>query len=162
MKNVVLLLLFFCYHFYASGQENDLRLLSTSGSFFSNNDYQISWSLGELSVATLGRNNLVLTQGFQQSFDQVTSVFSLEKKQFTFKVFPNPVSQLLQLELEELPNAEMNYQLKNIYGQLFSTGTISNLRTTIEVANLSNQMYFLTLSKTSGEVISVVKIQKID
>ena len=55
------------------GQNISPQLVSSSGEIIES-DYKVSWTLGELAVATL-ENNVKLTQGFQQNEAYISTLF---------------------------------------------------------------------------------------
>ncbi|MFN3941585.1 MAG: T9SS type A sorting domain-containing protein [Flavobacterium sp.] len=79
----------------------------------------------------------------------------LENNKNTVRVFPNPTTDKLQIQLEH--NLE-NWYLYNIYGQLMMQGNISSNLFTLDVSALNAGTYLLQLS--DGESISTHKILK--
>ena len=70
-------------------------------------------------------------------------------------VYPNPVSNLLQIRLGEVAGAEkLEYQLVNNLGQLVRNGRLQDGRATVDVAELPTAVYQLLVSDAEGIVAS--------
>jgi hypothetical protein len=71
-----------------------------------------------------------------------------------FNVYPNPVKEMISIELEIIENAE--YQVLNTAGKVFLSGNIYNGSISVDVNNLATGLYVI---KVSGE--STWQIKKI-
>ena len=91
MKKLIFLFIIIAV-FQGKAQEIQQSLLSTSGDFFKNESYSISWSLGEIAIETFTQTNTILTQGFQQSKLTTTGIKenTIDESQIT--IYPNPAS----------------------------------------------------------------------
>lgn len=162
MKNVVLLLTFFCVSLFARGQESDLQLITTAGGNFTNQNLQVSWSLGELNVASYEMANLMVSQGFHQSISTTTSTVTFGSDIINIKTFPNPAHTLLTIEADAVLPETIYFEIRNLLGQLVKSGPLRGRRNTVDVSTLTPQLYLLSFLTQSNERISTIKIQKIN
>lgn len=61
-----------------------------------------------------------------------------------FEIFPNPVSDFIQIQLVEEGNYQ--YSIKNIAGQVISNGKINSLNTSLNIEGIPNGSYFIELN----------------
>ena len=76
-----------------------LEVVATSGDFYENSSLSLSWTLGEVAVETLVGDNIILTQGFQQSKLTVTAIDELQSPGIELTVYPNPTNRFLFIEV---------------------------------------------------------------
>jgi hypothetical protein len=67
---------------------NAQEVLCSGGDSHKTDKLEVSWTLGELSIESLNKSNLILTQGMQQSMLEVTVVGGEEE--IDLLVYPNP------------------------------------------------------------------------
>jgi len=68
MKIQILLIIFFTSSIIGSAQSIERDVISSSGDCFEEGNISLSWTLGEIATETYNSVNIILTQGFQQSF----------------------------------------------------------------------------------------------
>jgi len=106
MKIKLLTLVIFCIAIANSGlgQSITRELISSTGDYFSNNDYSISWSLGEPLTETYSSGDYTLSQGFHQGDYLVIppSKIKEEFKGIKIQVFPNPVSDYMIIDFKDV------------------------------------------------------------
>ena len=103
MKKLLLILL--CLPFISFGQVTSPSVVSSSGDSYSNGNIIMDYTLGEIVIETFSNNANILTQGFHQGDLKVTtSVVNLDIKT---KIYPNPTTNFLIIELEKNVNAEL-------------------------------------------------------
>ena len=87
------------------GQVTTPSVVSSSGDSYSNGGVLMDYTLGEIVIETYTNSNTILTQGFHQGDLKVTtSVVNLDIKT---KIYPNPTTNFLIIELEKNVNAEL-------------------------------------------------------
>jgi|TARA_B100000959_G_scaffold234420_1_gene252226 hypothetical protein len=105
------------------GQVTSPSLISSSGDSYSNSNVNMDFSVGEVVIET-HQNNEVLTQGFHQEILSVhTGVSELN---VGTKVYPNPTTSELIVELESNVNGEI--LIYDINGKLMMTDKLDNER----------------------------------
>lgn len=149
-----------CYSLHA--QVLQAGLISTSGGFSTSSNGSLSWTLGELAIQTFKSGDQQLTQGFHQNRMLLTPVFEVDFQAIELDVFPNPSSQIITLRTSETSGLQLSYELLNVYGQQLRHGSLEANNTTIDLSQLSPQLYLLNVISSYGKKVAVFKIQKID
>lgn len=99
-----ILFLFLCFPLFIFGQVTTPTVITNSGGTFSNSSVIMDFSIGELAVQTL-QNNEILTQGFHQGDLKVTT--ALINLGIKTKIYPNPTTNFIIVELEKNVNADI-------------------------------------------------------
>ena len=102
--------------FQGKAQELQSSLLSTSGDFFSNDSYSISWSLGEIAIETFTQTNNILTQGFQQTRLTTTGIQENSIQKNEIQVYPNPASDKLYISFSSGVNLSYHLEIFDLIG----------------------------------------------
>ena len=103
MKKLLLILL--CLPMIGFGQVTSPSVVSSSGDSYSNGSVIMDYTLGEIVVETHTNSSTVLTQGFHQGDLKVhTAVVNID---IQTKVYPNPTTNFLIIELEKNVNADI-------------------------------------------------------
>ncbi|MGM0408402.1 MAG: hypothetical protein ACQERU_10480 [Bacteroidota bacterium] len=95
MKKCLVLGLLFIWYFQAYSQSNDYNVIPSSGNCFNS----LSWTLGECITETFQTTEIILTQGFQQSFFLITSLDECTVEGFSVKVYPNRFTDLIDFKV---------------------------------------------------------------
>ena len=102
MKKLLLILL--CVPLIGLGQILSPSVIGSAGASFSNSTASTDLTVGEVMIETFS-NNTILTQGFHQGIEDINSnVVNLD---INTKVYPNPTTNFLIIELEQNVNAEL-------------------------------------------------------
>jgi len=103
MKKGLLILL--CLPMIGFGQVTSPSVVSSSGDSYSNTNIIMDYTLGEIVVETHANSTTILTQGFHQGVLEVsTETVNIDIKT---KIYPNPTTNYLIVELEKNVNAEL-------------------------------------------------------
>ena len=110
MKKLLLLLL--CVPLIGLGQVTTPSVISSSGNSYNNGGVNMDYTLGEIVVETfqptvtpLPLTYNILTQGFHQGVLKVNT--SVENIDIKTKVYPNPTTNFIIIELEKNVNADI-------------------------------------------------------
>jgi hypothetical protein len=117
-----------------------------------------SYSVGQVVYTTAIGTNGSLAQGVQQPYEISTTV-GIKETAITLElsVYPNPTTDYLTLKVED--NTELNYQLYDLQGKVIENKKVSSTRTSINVENLPNAIYFLNVVK-NNQVVKTFKVIK--
>lgn len=117
---------------------------------------ELSWTLGEITTETIAESGKTayLTQGFQQHFLTIVSVYTAEK--FQIKTYPNPANSVVIVESDKA----LKYELVNEAGvvQTFDSEIIN--RHEINVTDLPSGIYMLILSDDKQAGVAIQKVIK--
>jgi hypothetical protein len=110
MKKLLLILLYL--PFIGFGQITSPSVISSSGNSYNNGGVNMDYTLGEIVVETfqptvtpLPLTYTILTQGFHQGILKVTT--SVENIDIKTKVYPNPTTNFIIIELEKNVNSDI-------------------------------------------------------
>ena len=119
---------------------------ASSGGNFEGSKVAISFTVGELVTTTLHGNNSITTQGFQQPNLVITAIDELLNLSIKIEAYPNPVTDLIKLSVDnELPD-ESFYQLFDIKGSLLEKKRLNGLLTEISFESFVSATYFLNVT----------------
>jgi len=141
-------------------QQLERSVVSTSGGHANsvNSDLSVHWSLGELATSTLGQD-IVLTQGFHQLDILIDPIYEWSESDIVVSIYPNPTAGVLKLEKPGVQS--FNVQLRDLYGRIMLQDHWRGPDTEIDLHNLPDQTYILTLaSENVFQSYQIVKARK--
>ena len=146
--------IFNLYSLFLLGQITRPTLISNSGGSFTTNTIIMDFSIGELAVQTL-QNNEILTQGFHQEVLKIGTI--INELEILTKIYPNPTSKLLFIELEKESNGDIlmyDIKAKLVLQDKFQNQKIKQL----DISTFSPGNYLLQINVANKN--SVFKIEK--
>lgn len=159
MKKLLIWIVGFGLTTMAMSQTTNLELVSSSGDSFSNESYQINWSIGESMIETFSGGHYQLTQGFHQSNYIVTKVEELSESSINISVYPNPTSDFIFIDFTNSLVTESVLTIANINGKVLQIKTSMNNSEKLDFANYVSGVYFLNV-KQNNKVVESFKIIK--
>ncbi len=159
----VFIVMFICFQgLYALGQEISSYVVASAGESVEKDGISISWTLGELAIETLEGDNLILTQGFQQGYFEITSIGEPLSNNFDLKVYPNPASEYIIVELQSNEIKDGTIQLYDMNGRIVYHEKFNLTEGTnrIDLTDLNSSQYILKVSDAQGKVLQTFKLIK--
>ena len=94
-------------------------VIASAGNYAEAGGISLSWTLGEIAITTLQGGDLVLTQGFQQSYGNIDG---LELNTIDWKIiaYPNPVKNLLSIRFDVLSPKDFHIEIQDVTGRILS------------------------------------------
>tara|TARA_Y100000588_G_C13946498_1_gene792357 strand:+ start:77 stop:544 length:468 start_codon:yes stop_codon:yes gene_type:complete len=120
MRNLLLILL--CLPIIVSAQITSPSVISSSGNTYFNGNIIMDYTLGEVVIETHLNGPTILTQGFHQEILKVTT--QVENIDLTTKIYPNPTTSFLIIELEK--NITADILVYDINGKLVIEDKLDN------------------------------------
>lgn len=107
----------------------------------------VSYSIGQIVYTTDTGTNGSVTKGVQQPYEisVITGVATHLKLNLSCKVYPNPASSILTLEVENLDKENLSCQLYDIKGKLLEIKSVEGRETNILLDNLPAATYLLNV-----------------
>ena len=137
------------------------QAILTAGGNASGTGGTASYSIGQVFYTTnTGLNNSV-AQGVQQTY-KISVVNEIEEAkgiELVCSAYPNPVSNLLTLKIEEELKSEYHITLYDLAGKLIESNTIKSNETLLDMSNLTPAIYILKVTQNNNE-IKIFKIIK--
>jgi hypothetical protein len=164
MKRNLLILFIMLLTLSVGAQQIKQEVIASAGGFnvASDNSISISWTLGETIIPTFTSQDgsLILTHGFQQKV-LITTVAENILNPVQVVVFPNPASELINIEFDTPTDGEISLFLLDTQGKLVKTEKIEAATTNkqINMQDLPSGIYYLRLTK--GKLVNVYKVVKL-
>ena len=106
---------------------------------------QVSWTIGELVIETVGTSPNILTQGFHQTLLIITAINELEALGIEIKVYPNPTQDFVNIRFNELTDSPA-YLLFDLTGKLIKRDKITSTNVKLNMTNYAGGTYILKLT----------------
>jgi hypothetical protein len=136
------------------------QVVATAGDFDQNESGSVSWTLGQVVTPTLSGTDMVLTQGFQQvSLEVVASNAPGLDAQAKVKAYPNPVANRITVEVGDLSNSTLSFELYTLQGQLVKKKSIHTDHQRINMEGKPSGEYLLRIL-SDGKPVESFKIIK--
>lgn len=127
------------------------EVVSASGASFKQSSGYLTHTIGEVVTQTLTTTGQFLTQGFLQTGLPKSWPNSVENlPDFAMSVFPNPVNDLLIMQVDLLP--DMQFTLYDVTGVLIQRGLVLNERTEIDFTIYSPGVYILRVFDNNQKI----------
>jgi len=149
----------FCFAANSQTFNADHYVIANAGDYYDDGTNQLSFTLGETVIQTVGTKATFLTQGFQQSAFIITTVEELTPFNYQVKAFPNPTGGVLYVETNQ--SFPMNLSVIDINGKQIMQSESRNKVSQLDFSNLPNAAYLLRVTDESGTQIKTFQIQKV-
>lgn len=163
MKKIIFTLLPFAAAAFANAQSISPQVIASAGTHYTGSNAQLSWTIGEPVITTISNGNNTITQGFHQTLLNVTSVEEQSLAGVNVTVFPNPTSDVLNINLtNNLKNLQMD--LFDMTGKLLQARGIgaSEGNVQINMTEYARANYLLRVYSADGSVNYTYKVQKMN
>lgn len=159
MKRLIFILFSLCFVSSAGAQVKQ-EVIASAGGYNVNGDISISWTLGETIIPTFTNGDLVLTHGFQQQLI-ITTVEEKLAVPVNIKVFPNPASDVINIQFESPVEGEVVLTIIDSQGRLVKSDIIESaiIEKQINMQDIPAGNYYLRL--TQGKLVNVYKVVKL-
>jgi hypothetical protein len=113
-----------------------------------------SYTVGEPVYTTNTGTNGSVAQGVQQPYELfiVTDLTSRATVQLSINAYPNPTTDFLTLQIADLKNQTMAYELVDSKGKILLSKNEITTTETIAVATLTAATYYLKVTQNNKEV----------
>ena len=120
----------------------------------------LSYSVGQIDFTTNTGPNGYVSQGVQQTYE-INVVQGIEEEQINLdvQVYPNPTTSNLMLNVGEHELTNLEFQVLDMLGKVIENKKITSSIETIEMDNLPDATYFLTVIDNE-QAIKTFKIIK--
>ena len=139
-------------------------VISSSGGYGENENFSISWTIGEIAITTLQGENTVLTQGFQQVLDIGTGI-KMNEINWNISVYPNPVQNELNIRFDLKDSKDFLLEIQDATGRIIIKEPLSNVNpgdlVIINTSDFVSGVYFLRILTTDLQQIKVTSIRVI-
>lgn len=145
----ILLCLFYPCHIICQQIQNEV--IAANGGYFSNSDFSISFTTGDLAISTLESSNYYLLQGFQHPIDILTKVMQ-HKRIDGMHIYPNPVTDFLTINIGE-ENLQLYLKVIDLEGRTHIIRKLVNIDNSIDMRTFAPGCYLVRLENNTGQVL---------
>jgi hypothetical protein len=156
MKSLLIFLIIIFSEIAVTAQE----VVASSGSSGIITGYKVDWTLGEPVIETFTGSANILTQGMHQTNLLVTGVQELTIPGLEVRVYPNPVSDMLMIEVIQTGNDLFRYELFDVTGRKLVLKKMNSNIEEIDMSSYVSGVYLLHVLKHNSEHVKVCKIIK--
>jgi len=135
--------------------------LSASGGEASGAGGEASYSIGQLFYHDVSGADASITEGVQQPYEisTVTSISDPLEQDLALEVYPNPVNDILILEVKSNELQDLAFELYDASGKLIKKQNKENVQTAISMGGLKPGVYFLRVTNQNN-VLQTFRIIK--
>ncbi len=121
--------------------------INSSGGDATGSGGTVAFSIGQISNQTNGSGTTVAT-GVQQPYEIsiITSLGEVNQLNLEMKVFPNPTTDQVTLEVDDYSSKILNYQLIDMNGAILENKSISQNTSIINMREKAAATYFLRVN----------------
>jgi Secretion system C-terminal sorting domain len=137
---------------------NAQNAIDASGGFIKNSNYSASYAIGEIQTITLksGSPQRYATSGVIQP-DPLIITLTANPLKRSFKLYPNPVKDVLKIECEE--STSIHYKLYDLHGWILLKGPLQDRELKLETLSPGVYMIeFYGISMRASEGYLITKI----
>jgi len=136
--------------------------VNTSGGDGTGNGGSVAFSIGQVFFQVVEDQQISFSEGVQQAFEISIIDGVEEEKPFSFAIsaFPNPIMDVLHIELKDEFSGTVMFQVHDAIGNLIQEGEASSSKFTIQTTNWSGGAYYLHVYNTDSLQSSTLKIVK--
>jgi hypothetical protein len=127
----------------------------SSGGYVKQSDASIVWIIG---------GNLSDISGFDLNYLSGYQVKQLKKSAFDVNIFPNPASDLLNIEIAQSDTGRLVLEIFDLKGRaLINSGPVKETLTQLDISDLAEGAYYLKIAKLNDDrLFRIEKIIKIN
>ncbi len=121
--------------------------VNTSGGDIQGADGNISFSLGQVFVSASESESASVIEGIQQPYEisVLTSIKKAEAIELNVKAYPNPTTDILQLEVDLKSFKDLNYQILDTRGEVMASDKILNANTSLALSTYASGTYLIRI-----------------
>ncbi|MDG1159169.1 MAG: T9SS type A sorting domain-containing protein [Flavobacteriales bacterium] len=136
--------------------------VNTCGGDGTGNGGSVAFSVGQVFFQIIEDQQISLSEGVQQAFEISIIDGIEEEKPFSFAIsaFPNPIMDVLHIELKDEFSGTVMFQVHDAIGNLIQEGEASSSKFTIQTTNWSGGAYYLHVYNIGSLQSSTLKIVK--
>ena len=140
--------------------QNDV--IASAGESDTTNHVQVSWTIGETIIETYNNPYCIVSQGFQQSYYNISEINETGKLQAEIKIYPNPTVDFINIEVKPDKTGDIfDIELLDINGKIIQKHPASKEGITrINLRNTSAGYLILNITNPESKLRSSYKVIK--
>jgi hypothetical protein len=155
-KPIAMLLVGLLLGGFAQAQES----ANSSGGDATGSGGTAAFSIGQVVYTTNTGSTGSVAQGVQHAYEIFTVGIKGTTLNISLTAFPNPITDILMLQVSEFNNEKLAYYLYDIQGKMLSGGQVFAQQTQINTASLPSATYFINVVTQENKKVQSFKIIK--
>lgn len=119
----------------------------------------LNYTVGEAVVSTIKNNSITLNQGFHQPRYVVTAIAETFPEG-AVKVFPNPTSAILEVQLKDIDLENITISLTDVAGRKINASKVRTANWQTDISGLADGFYLLKVEDLKNHKSNSFKILK--
>lgn len=143
------------------------QVIGSMGAYSEAANLSLSATAGQVSFATVIEDSLTLLQGFQQPDGFIlASNVALVPLVVDYKIYPNPTTDLLKINMNSNGPLALKVSLADINGRAIPSFNkelhgFGNLQTNLKLGQLPSGIYLIQIRDQNGQLIKSHKVRKL-
>lgn len=163
MKSYIIKATLLCSSLFAidnvNAQSIEKSVVASTGADTTVGGYNYVWTVGEAVIGSATPAGYIITEGFLPlSVDSSVSVNSIVTNKPSVKLYPNPLTDKLTLEVAQKEAKSLNVRVLDVSGRVISATETLPMNTSfshrIDFKDLSSGTYFVILSHNKDVVFT--------
>jgi hypothetical protein len=147
---------------FVKAQTNSPEVIASGGDFFTSTSFSNSFTVGEMAaVETFSATNFILTQGFQQTENLISTGNDALITSDGFNIYPNPARNTFFIELPKKPTVPTEITLYNHLAEIVTETEIHWLGDKlIRISShaLANGIYLVKINSENSTIVKKIII----
>lgn len=160
MRLFLFLLIIACFDCHAQSTL-ERTVINTAGADFNGSGLSVSYSIGEAVTGAVICPEVKLIQGFIQPPDKIKVSVESECQPLKITIFPNPVNEILIIEIQDFDGYDNNLieaSISGLDGRILQVTKLHKGLNTLDCSSLAAGLYFLSIG--NGIISETLKIAK--
>jgi hypothetical protein len=162
MKRILLSICIIAFAINSYSQSVFPVVVSPIGSYYKNSTTSLSWTLGEVVVATLTNDSLTLMQGFQHPKFYIISINENNRINPDIAVYPNPTANFININFKSNFQNHSYAAIYNLEGKKLLEKQLNNYDNAIDLSCYESSILLLKIFDSKENIIKTYKIQKLN
>jgi len=128
-----------------SVNSNAQEVITPSAGYFESPSMSLNWTIGEIAIETYINDNIMLTQGFNQSNIIITGITEELLTDITITLYPNPVKDIFTIKAETDHISQLKAEVYDLAGTKLLSENINPGNTQINTERLTTSEYILKI-----------------
>ena len=120
----------------------------------------VAYSIGQVFYTNPTVSSGNLSEGVQQAFEIFSVGLNESGLNLSMTIFPNPTSSNLTLQINDLNEDKLFYQVSDLQGRLMDVGQLITTHTQINVTSFPSGIYFVHVLNHVNRKVQTFKIIK--
>lgn len=161
MKKLLIILISSCFCLSLTyGQNTVQNVVASSGGTIIWGNGGVTWTLGEVVIATISSPTNIITQGFHQGELVITAIGDINMSDISVLLYPNPATNLINVDIKSDKPGIYKYELIDITGRIIINEQSYSKNFKINIEALKPALYYLRITDKNGKFMKSYKVVK--